>query len=70
MTDKQNNVGPPNCDISTIRGFFEYFDEDVILWQKTLLLATRRGGSLAHYLSDISVFVAFVDRIMAGIPWY
>lgn len=60
--------GPPNRDISTIRGFFEYFDEDVILWQKRYSWELVEEGRWRHYLSDISVFVALVDRVMAGVP--
>ena len=62
--------GPPNRDISTIRGFFEYFDEDVILWQKRYSWELVEEGRWRHYLSDTSVFVALVHRVMAGVPRY
>ena len=62
--------GPPNRDISTIRGFFEYFDEDVILWQKRYSWELVEEGRWRDYLSDISVFVALVHRVMAGVPRY
>lgn len=58
---------PPNRDISTLRGFFEYFDEDVILWKKRYSWELLDSGRLRHYLSDLAVFVALIDRIMRGI---
>ena len=60
-------LSPPNRDISSLRGFFEYFDEDVILWQKRYsweLVGQRRWR---HYISDISVFVEFINRVMRDI---
>ena len=59
--------GPPNRDISTLRGFFEYFDEDVILWQKRYSWELVDSGRWRHYLSDISVFVALINRVMADV---
>lgn len=59
--------GPPNRDISTLRGFFEYFDEDVILWQKRYSWELVDSGRWRHYLSDIAVFVALINRVMADI---
>ena len=59
--------GPPNRDISTLRGFFEYFDEDVILWQKRYSWELIDSGRWHHYLSDISVFVALINRVMADV---
>ena len=59
--------GPPNRDISTLRGFLEYFDEDVILWQKRYSWELVDNGRWRHYLSDISVFIALINRVMADI---
>ena len=59
--------GPPNRDISTLRGFLEYFDEDVVLWQKRYSWELVDSGRWRHYLSDISVFVAFINRVMANV---
>ncbi len=59
--------GPPNRDISNLRGLFEYFEKDVILWQKRYsweLVGEQRGH---HYLSDISVFVELINRVMRDI---
>ena len=58
---------PPNRDTSTLRGFFEYFDEDVILWQKRYSWELVDSGRCRHYLSDISVFVALINRVMADV---
>ena len=59
--------GPPIRDISTLRGFLEYFDEDVILWQKRYSWELVDKGRWRHYLSDISVFTALINRVMADI---
>ena len=58
---------PPNRDISTLRGFFEYFDEDVILSQKRYSWELVDQGQARHYLSDIGVFIELISRVMAGI---
>lgn len=58
---------PPNRDISTLRGFFEYFDEDVIIWQKRYSWELVDSGRWRHYLSDLSVFVALINRVMADV---
>ena len=60
--------GPPNRDISTLRGFFEYLDEDVILWQKRYSWELVDEGRWRHYLSDISVFVDLINRVMVDLP--
>lgn len=54
-------------DLSNLKGFFEYFDEDVMLWKKRYsweLVEKQRGR---QYLSDISVFVEFINRVMRDI---
>lgn len=58
---------PPDRDISNLRGFFEYFDEDVILWQKRYSWELVNQGRFRHYLSDIAVFAELIDRVMRGI---
>ena len=59
--------GPPNRDISCLRGFLEYLDEDAILWQKRYSWELVEKGHWRHYLSDISVFVELINRVMRGI---
>ena len=58
---------PPNRDISSLREFFEYFDEDVILWQKRYSWELVGEVRYRHYLSDISVFVELINRVMSDI---
>ena len=62
--------GPPNRDISSLKGFFEYFDEDVILWQKRYSWELIEEKRWRHYLSDISVFVELINRVMQDIRRY
>ena len=61
---------PPleNRDISTLRGFFEYFDEDVILSEKRYSWELINKGKWRHYLSNLSVFIKFIDEVMVHIP--
>ena len=59
--------GPPDRDISSLRGFFEYFDEDVILWQKRYSWELIEEGRWRHYVSDISVFVELINRVMGDV---
>ena len=60
-------LGPPNRDISNLRGCFEYFDEDVLLWQKRYSWELVEKQRWRHYLSDISVFVELINRVMRDI---
>ena len=62
--------GPPNRDISSLKGFFEYFDEDIILWQKRYSWELIEEKRWRHYLSDISVFAEFINRVMQDIRRY
>ena len=59
--------GPPDRDISSLRGFFEYFDEDVILWQKRYSWELIEEGRWRHYVSDLSVFVELINRVMGDV---
>ena len=61
---------PPDRDISSLRGFFEYLDEDVMLWQKRYSWELVGKGRWRHYLSDISVFVELIDRVMQDVRRY
>ena len=58
---------PPNRDIWTLRGIFEYFDEDVMLWKKRYSWELVEKGGYRHYISDISVFVELINRVMRDI---
>jgi hypothetical protein len=58
---------PPNRDISSLRGFFEYFDEDLRWWEKRYSWESVQAGRWRHYLSDISPFVELINRVMGRI---
>lgn len=58
---------PPNRDISTLRGFLKYFDEDMQWWQKRYSWELIDAECWRHYLSDISVFVELINRVMRDI---
>ncbi len=60
-------TGLPNRKISSLRDFFEYLDEDVILWQKRYSWELIEKKRYRHYLSDISVFVKFINCVMQDI---
>lgn len=63
-------LSPPNQDVTTLKGFLKYLDEDAMLWQKRYSWEHVDKGRYRHYLSDISVFVEFIDRVMRDIPRY
>ena len=58
---------PPNRDISSLRGFFEYLDEDLKWWEKRYSWEAVDEGSWCHYLSDICPFAEFINRVMRQI---
>ena len=58
---------PVNRDVTTLEGFFEYLDEDVMLRLKRYSWEFVDQGRLRHYLSDISVFVELINRVMRDI---
>ncbi len=58
---------PPDQDISNLRGFLKYLDDDVMLWQKRYSWELVDKEHWRHYLSDISVFVELIERVMRNI---
>lgn len=58
---------PQHRDISSVRGLFEYFDEDMKWWQKRYSWELIDKREWRHYLSDISVFVKLINRVMSDI---
>ena len=60
---------PPleNRDITTLRGFFGYFDEDVILWKERYSYEFINEGKWRHYIDDLSVFIGLIDNVMANV---
>ena len=70
-TSLPTSLPPPQSrDISSLRGFFEYFDEDMRWWQKRYSWELIDQGYWRHYLSDISVFVELINRVMRDIERY
>ena len=59
---------PSNRPLSSLRDFLVYLDEDVMLWQKRYSWEQMDRRRWRHYLSDISEFTDFVDRVMADMP--
>lgn len=61
---------PPleNRDISTLRGIFDYFDEDMILSEKRYSWELINKGKWRHYLSNLAVFIKFIDEVMIHLP--
>ena len=55
-------------DITTLRGFLEYFDQDVMLYLKRYSYELIEQQKWRHYLSDISAFVELIDRVMRDVP--
>ena len=60
----------PDRDISNLRELFEYFDEDAMLWLKRYSWELVEKGKWLCYLSDISVFVELINRVMRDIKRY
>ena len=48
--------GPPNRVLASLKDFFVYFDEDVMLSQKRYSWELVEEKQWRHYISDISVF--------------
>ena len=61
------DYSPPNRDVGSLRGFLEYLDQDAMLHLKRYSYELVEQDQFRHYLSDISVFVKFIDRVMRDI---
>ena len=59
---------PPTRNIYSLRGFLEYLDKDVMIWEKRYTWEHAKKGCWRYYLDDISVFVELIDRVMSDIP--
>ena len=55
-------------NINSLRGFLEYLDRDVMVSKKRYSWEQARDGVWRYYLSDITVFVELVDRVVKDIP--
>ena len=58
---------PPNRGVTTLKGFFEYLDEDAVLWRKRYSWETVDQGNWHQYVDDISVFDDLINRVMSDI---
>ena len=67
-----NNPGseppPETRNINRLRGLLEYLDRDIMISKKRYSWEQARDGDWRYYLSDITVFVELIDRVMNGIP--
>ena len=68
-SDTEAPLPPPATrNINSLRGFFEYLDKDVMMWQKRYSWEHVKEGRWRYYLDDISVLVEFIDIVMQDIP--
>ena len=58
---------PPSRRNYSLRGYFEYFDQDFRLWEKRYSWERVRDGKWRHYLIDISAFVELINCAMRDI---
>jgi len=56
-----------NRDVDTVRGLFEYLDEDLMVSRKRYSWELIGTGQWRHYVTDLSVLAETIDRVMAGI---
>lgn len=54
----------PTVDLSSLRGFLEYLDEYVKLWEKRYSWELVDKGHWRHYLLDISVLVEIINDVL------
>lgn len=59
---------PPTSNVNSLRGFLEYLDRDVLMWEKRYTWERVEKGKWHHYLDDISVCIELIDRVMRDIP--
>lgn len=57
-------------DMTTLREFLEYFDQDVLLYLKRYSYELIEKQKWRHYLSDISAFVELINHVMRDVPRY
>lgn len=69
MFNSPGSEPPPDTrNINSLRGFLEYLDRDVMVSKKRYSWEHARDGVWRYYLSDITVFVELIDRVMKDIP--
>ena len=72
INTKTPYVGPilRNRDIWSTKGFFEYFDQDIMWWEKRYIYEYIEKERWRHYLSDIHVPTELISEVMKDIPPY
>lgn len=69
MFNSPGSEPPPDTrNINSLRGFLEYLDRDVMVSTKRYSWEQARDGVWRYYLSDITVFVELINRVMKDIP--
>ena len=66
-SDLEEPDHPANRTLSTVRELFVYFDQEVEFGTKRYSWELAESGCWMHYVSDISVFVELIDRVMHDI---
>ena len=57
---------PEPRKLETVNDFFNYFDDDVLLWGKRYEWEKMNTEQWRHYMSDIRPFAGLVDQVMRG----
>ena len=55
---------PESKPLDNLYDFLLYFDEDVVVWEKRYSWEHFAEPKWNYYLSDVSVFVRFIERVM------
>ena len=56
-----------NRDVDTIRGLFEYLDQDLMVSKTRYSWEIIGGRQWRHYIADLSMLAKTIDRVMADI---
>ena len=57
----------PKRNIGCLQGLLDYFDQDMIVWQKRYSWELIGKDKWLHYMSNISVVVDFINRVMRNV---
>ena len=70
LESPQLSASPENRDIRTVKGFFEYFDQDIMWWEKRYIYEFIDKKRWRHYLTDIHIPTELISQVMQDIPPY
>ena len=62
-TTPRTPSAPGNREVNTLRGFCRYLDRDVRLWEKRYAHENVSKHVWRHYVADLDVLVALLDKI-------